>query len=81
MNADRQTHTHRSSALQGIRRGGVRSGDTTGTQRGLCTGQTTCALSSCTSKIKSNNVRCLIAEIFDDTEKCTRQRVLIVTDK
>lgn len=39
MNADRQTHTHRSSALQGIRRGGVRSGDTTGTQRGLCTGQ------------------------------------------
>ena len=37
-------------------------------QLGLCTGQTTNALSSCTSQIKSNIVRCSIAEVFNAQE-------------
>ena len=41
----------------------------TAEQVDLCTGQTTIALSSCTSQIKSNIVCYSIAEVFHDKEK------------
>ena len=64
MNTDRQTHTHRSSALQGMRRGGVRSEIQQAHNEAYAQDKTTNALSSCTSQIKSNIVCYSIVEVL-----------------